>query len=68
MIATIARTTIMPANRTRFVVMAFGLGFGLGFGFGFRFGYGFAGVWICCAVFVGFRITLHGISITIEGR
>ena len=53
MIATIARTTIMPAKRTRFAVMASALDL-LGSGF--------------CAVFVGFRIALHDISITIEGR
>lgn len=64
MIATIARTTIMPANRTRFAVMALDLALDLAsdltmdlLGFGF-----------VCAVFVGFRIALHGISITIEGR
>jgi hypothetical protein len=53
MIATIARTTIMPAKRTRFAVMPSALDL-LGSGF--------------CAVFVGFRIALHDISITIEGR
>jgi hypothetical protein len=34
----------------------------------FEFGFGFAGVLGLLCVFIGFRIALHGISITIEGR